>query len=423
MERRRTIRLMTEKGLIALGRRTGELVGAGWPLRDISEGGLRFAIPKDMPNPPQSGDEVSVTVELATDAAGGDALVLNAVVRRMHKGETDDEQEVSLEFTDLTPHVKSEIRGTVLDLAVAKIASGKDTLAGKTISARSARSASGARGARLGDILVTRDSITRVELEKFVAEDYEKGAPLGRQLVGRGIVEEAEVARALAEQSDLQYVDLDVEGIDLLKIRQFGEAYLTQHVFVPLSIDQTYVSLAAASPLSSEVTTNVEKQYNRKARMLIASERQIVSAIQKAFYISRNRRRSARFSTGLSVRYKFYGSDWKPIHEEILAGLTKNISEGGLLFLGPAPAGVKSFPPQDTRLNVGVHLFLPNQKEPVRAPCELVRVTMLRAEQPREGALCLYGAKVLGISDADRKRVNLYRMQASVPRLFQDRYA
>jgi hypothetical protein len=52
----------------------------------------------------------------------------------------------------------------------------------------------------------------------------------------------------------------------------------------------------------------------------------------------------------------------------------------------------------------------------------LVRATLLRQESATEGALCLYGVKVLGISDDDRKRLNLYRMQASIPRLFQDRY-
>jgi hypothetical protein len=423
MERRRTIRLMTEKGLVAIGRKeTGELVGAGWPLRDISEGGLRFAVPADLPNPPVIGDIVSVRVEFARHSEEGASekkgLNLEAVVRRVHEGMTPKEKELSLEFKELTAADKASLRGTVLDLAVEKIATGGEIL-------RESENVTEGEGssARLGDILVTQDSISREDLEGFIKEDYEEGTPLGRQLVGRGVVKEGDVARALAEQSGLPYVDLDAEGIDLLKIRQFGETYLTQHIFVPLTVDQSFITLATASPLSAEVQANVEKQYNRKVRMVIASERQIVSAIQKAFYISRNRRQSARFTTGLSVRYKFYDDGWKAIHDQILSGLTKNISESGILFLGPLPSDVKVIPLEEKQFHIGVHLYLPNQKEPVRAPCELIRATLLRSEESRGGALCLYGVKVLGISEDDRKRLNLYRMQASIPRLFQDRYS
>ncbi len=129
MERRRTIRLMTGKGLVSLGRRSGELVGAGWPLRDISEGGLRFALSGDHPELPSPGEGVVVTVELGrasvtsgpvTGSAGSriggggrsagaapdeaKPFRLSGVVRRVKKTKKGGrgDCEVSLEFTGLS---------------------------------------------------------------------------------------------------------------------------------------------------------------------------------------------------------------------------------------------------------------------------------------------------------------------------------
>jgi len=413
MERRRTIRLLTDKGLVALGRRAGELLGAGWPLRDISEGGLRFAVPREFAGLPSEGEHVIVTVE----ALPSGSLRLPGVVRRIKKGGPGREWEVSIEFTMLSPEERNALRGAVLDLATAKIAERGELLA------RSPRAAGRPEGRRLGDILVARGAIGREELESFMREEYRADGPIGRQLVARGKVSESAVARALAEQSGLPYADLDVEGVDLLKVRQIGEAMVTRHLFVPISVDARRLVLGAAAPLDPSVVEQLERQYNRSVKVMIASERQIISAIQKAFNISRNRRRSARFRADLSVRYKLYDEAWRPLHGNVLTGLTKNLSETGILFLGPAPAGVEVLHAQGRRLHVGVHLLLPNQKEPVRAPCDLVRATAVREERASGEALFLYGVQVLSISDDDRRRLSLFRLQACLPRPFTDGYA
>jgi hypothetical protein len=426
MERRRTIRLLTGKALVALGRPDGRLLGAGWPLLDISEGGLRFSIPKDHPNPPKADEEVTVTVEFVAEGKSGDTgekvgekgksadrFQLQAVVRRVADSDEGEVQDVSLEFLDPSPKHRERLRGAVLDLAMEKIARHRETLAG-SIAPEGGRP----EGSRLGDILVAQSAVSEAELEKFLAEDHEKDTPIGRQLVKHGLVEEADVARALAEQAELPYADLEMEGIDLLRIRQFTEGYLTQHLFVPLAVESTRVTIASANPLPEEAIADIRKRYSRTVSNVISSERQIMSALQKAFHISRNQRRSARFPAGLSLRYKFYDKDWKPVHQDVLFGLTKNLSDSGVLFVGPLPPGMDAAPSAEKEVHIGLHLFLPNQPEPVRAPCLLVRATVVRGKNAGDGAgpLCLYAVKVLGVSDDDRRRLNLFRFQSYLPR-------
>lgn len=465
MERRRTVRLLTGKALVALGRADGTLMGAGWPLLDISEGGLRFAIPKDHPDPPKTDEKVIVTVEFAAgeepgpqsaagdperggagkteprradDAVGPTAqenvegetdeerLRLHAFVRRVADAEAGDVWDVSLEFTDLTPKARERLRGTVLDLAMEKIASHRGGL-GASVPEDTAPEGGRPKDKLLGEILVTRSAMTHDDLESFLHEDYQEGTRIGRQLVKRGLVEDVDVARALAEQADLHYADLEMEGIDLLKIRQFTEGYLAQHLFVPLAIETDHVTVASANPLPEEVFGDIKKRYGRPARNVISSERQIMSALQKAFHISRNQRLSARFPAGLSLRYKFYDEKWKPVHSDVMFGLTKNLSENGVLFLGPLPPADESPwgdspPPVDAETHIGVHLFLPNQPEPIRAPCLLVRATIVRPSDPKACTrpLCLYAVKVLGVSDEDRRRLNLFRFRSYLPQREQD---
>ncbi|MHC4252744.1 MAG: GspE/PulE/PilB domain-containing protein, partial [Planctomycetota bacterium] len=310
MERRRTIRLLTDKGLVSIGRRSKDIPGAGWPLRDISEGGLRFTVPEGLPGLPKSGENVVVTVEIGASAKGvrkGDNQ-LSATVRRVKKAGRG-EREVSLEFTGLSPADRERIRGTVLDLAMEKVQGGARVLA------RPPRVHKGKGEARLGDILVAHCTLSREEMERFVQDDLEETGPLGRQLVAKGLVDEKAVAKALAEQSGLDHIDLDAEGVDLLKVRRFGADYLTRHLFVPVSMDSSRITLAAAAPLAKETIDAVSKLCNRRVNVAIASERQIVSVIQKAFHVARNRRGSVRFPAGLSVRFKLYDEDWGRLHD------------------------------------------------------------------------------------------------------------
>ncbi len=419
MERRRTIRLMTGNGLVSIGRDADAesgAGGAGWPLRDISEGGLSFAVSADDHGLPAEGETVVVTVDLDGGQAGP-PLELAAAVRRV-KEAAEGEREVSLQFVDVSPSNRERRRGTVIDLAMEQIerthiapAAAAPNEGGRSEEAKEAKGAGdGPETERLGDILVSRSSIPRDELDAFVREDFDAERPIGRQLVSSGLVAEAAVARALAEQAGLDYAALDVEGVTLLNVRRFGMEYLVDHLFVPLRAGADRMKVAAAAPLPRDVVAEIEQRYRRSVTVVIASERQVLSAVRKAFQVSRNRRRAARIPAGLSVHFRLHGSDWKPLHEDVLSGLTRNVSADGILFVGPAPADVELA----GGMRVALHLRVPDQPEPVRAPCDLVRVTPVREGSPAEAALFLYGVRVLGLSDEDRKKLNRFRLGVSM---------
>ena len=67
---------------------------------------------------------------------------------------------------------------------------------------------------RLGDLLTRKGLITLDQLRIALDESQESGELLGRVLIRRRYLFDHDLARILAEQLDLPYVDIAVVGVD-----------------------------------------------------------------------------------------------------------------------------------------------------------------------------------------------------------------
>jgi hypothetical protein len=67
---------------------------------------------------------------------------------------------------------------------------------------------------RLGDLLVRKGLIEQEQLERALAESRGTGDLLGRVMIRRGFIFEDELARTLAAQLDLPYVNIRVAGFE-----------------------------------------------------------------------------------------------------------------------------------------------------------------------------------------------------------------
>jgi MSHA biogenesis protein MshE len=66
----------------------------------------------------------------------------------------------------------------------------------------------------LGALLMRENLITPEQLELALVDQHETGLRLGELLVGWGWVDSAAVSRALAEQYEMDFVDLDATEVD-----------------------------------------------------------------------------------------------------------------------------------------------------------------------------------------------------------------
>lgn len=111
---------------------------------------------------------------------------------------------------------------------------------------------------RLGDLLLFRGLISAEQLEQALAESRANNDLLGRVLIRRRFIFGDELARTLADQLDLQYVNLRVVGYDAsvaaLVPSEVGMAYAV----LPIGRMGGTVRVAFADPLDDGAKTALQ---------------------------------------------------------------------------------------------------------------------------------------------------------------------
>ncbi|MDX6480674.1 MAG: biosis protein MshE [Gaiellaceae bacterium] len=86
----------------------------------------------------------------------------------------------------------------------------------------------------LGALLVRESLITPELLEQALADQQSTGLRLGELLVDWGWVDSAAVSRALAEQYEMDFVDLDAEGVDPAAAARLPAREARTHGAIPI---------------------------------------------------------------------------------------------------------------------------------------------------------------------------------------------
>jgi hypothetical protein len=113
---------------------------------------------------------------------------------------------------------------------------------------------------RLGDLLLAKGLITAEQLAEGLAESREKGELLGRVLIRRGFVFEDELARTLAAQLGLPYVNLRVVGVDPPTARMLPVEEGTRVGAIPIGYRNGQIAVAFADP-SDDGAQQVVQRY------------------------------------------------------------------------------------------------------------------------------------------------------------------
>jgi type II secretion system (T2SS) protein E len=132
---------------------------------------------------------------------------------------------------------------------------------------------------RLGDLLTKKGLITPSQLESALAEARSSGELLGRALVRRGYVFEDELARTLAEQMSLLYVDVTVLGIDPLVARMLPAAEGRRAAAIPVAVVRGQIRVVFADP-SDETAQSIVARYIPPGFEVVVGE---LSAIESAW--------------------------------------------------------------------------------------------------------------------------------------------
>ena len=114
---------------------------------------------------------------------------------------------------------------------------------------------------RLGDLLLAKGMITEPQLKECLSESYSSGELLGRIMLRHRWIFEDELARTLAEQLHLPYVNLRNTGVDHALARMMPTETGIHFAAIPIGFRADRVRVAFADPCDDQareaVTTYV----------------------------------------------------------------------------------------------------------------------------------------------------------------------
>jgi type IV pilus assembly protein PilB len=136
----------------------------------------------------------------------------------------------------------------------------------------------------LGMILLRQGLIGTEQLEEALVEKDTTGARLGEILVSRGWIDPTTLARALAEQHGLEFVDLNEEKVDRDVAALLPEQYARRYEALPVRfVSDGLVLVAVADPTNVVASDDLRLALGLNVRLAVASAPAIASAIGSCY--------------------------------------------------------------------------------------------------------------------------------------------
>jgi MshEN domain/PilZ domain len=349
---------------------------------DVSTGGvgLRFSWRGGEEFPLESNDGLAFRLKLE---GSGRQFDLMSVVRHIKSDPGDGTMCVGVEFSGLAEELREELKHAVVSLAVTSLRSWSSTKAHKRkvrsdpeAAAGLPRSDTKRRKLYLGEILVKQGALEANRLEKFLTEEFSGQQKLGEELTGKGLVNEVALAKALAEQARLPYLDLDATPPDMSVVARLPQELFTRHWCLPMREEEGALLVAMSSPPDLETFSEMREALGRRLRIGIAPADKLAECLKRAYNLEgAPRPRMLSFTMQLHAEYRFLTSDWKePVDPKPSAGLTASVSSTGMVIAGPLPEGITPERIAAEDLKLAVRISCPELLDPMAMGCTLLSV-------------------------------------------------
>jgi general secretion pathway protein E len=136
----------------------------------------------------------------------------------------------------------------------------------------------------LGEILVRQGVLTPEVLEPLYEQQREKGAPLVDLVVQARAATEADVARALASECGLEFVEnLDIETIPLEIATRLPLGYAKAHKLLLVGEGDEHVELVCADPLDIDGLDDVRATFGKAVIARVAVPEVLKDAINRVY--------------------------------------------------------------------------------------------------------------------------------------------
>ncbi len=138
-------------------------------------------------------------------------------------------------------------------------------------------------GTPLGALLIDEGLLTEAQLDAALAEQGRSGKPLGRLLIESGTISESELVRTLARQVGLEFVDLNDRPIDASVASLVTESLARRYQAIPIGWEDGRLIVAMADPSNVFAVDDIRAIAGAEVRTVVATASQITETIER-FY-------------------------------------------------------------------------------------------------------------------------------------------
>ena len=127
-------------------------------------------------------------------------------------------------------------------------------------------------------------AVSPESVESALELQQEKGSRIGDLLVDMEAITEDDVAKALAQQLDLDYDDeLEADEIDPQLVSRMSLSYVRSNEMLPLVADETVVRLAVVDPLNTFAIDDIRVLLNREVELVVVARATLSAAMHRVF--------------------------------------------------------------------------------------------------------------------------------------------
>jgi type IV pilus assembly protein PilB len=138
----------------------------------------------------------------------------------------------------------------------------------------------------LGASLVRRGRLNAEGLEQALAEQERSGLPLGRVLVGLGLITTRDLAEALAEQHGLAFVDLSETQMDDEAVALLPESVARRYEAVPVRVENGSLVVAVADPTNILAHDDLRLVLGTDMRIVVTDAAQLEDAMGRRYQMT-----------------------------------------------------------------------------------------------------------------------------------------
>lgn len=154
---------------------------------------------------------------------------------------------------------------------------------------------------KLADILLKEGVIEQQKLSQARELSRQNDIPLERALLKLRFIDEEQLARSVATQYDLPYVEIHSISLDPGLARFISSVYAQKHMLVPISMIGNTLTLAMSQPLRHHDIRQLEDNIRLKIISVIASEASVLRALKTLYRVDLSSSSSAMDEVNLDL--------------------------------------------------------------------------------------------------------------------------